>query len=339
MRVNVILILFIFMAAVISLLVGPANISFLEALRALVQGEGEVFVVVMREIRLPRLLLSLMIGFALGMAGAAMQGFLRNPLAEPGVIGISSAGALGAVIALQTGFAIEGGKLFEQSAGRFIASAYALPFSAMLGAVLAACLLLFFGRSEKAERLILVGIGISAISGALISLVLNLSPNPFAASEIMFWMMGSVAERSMIHVILAAPFICFGVIIILTQARALDALSLGEDTAQSLGTKVSTLGYLIVMAVTLMVGASVAVAGAIGFVGLVVPHMLRPIVGSKPSRLLIASGLGGASLLTFADILTRMIAPDRDIKLGVLTALIGAPLFLHLVISTQRKGS
>ena len=324
------LLLLIVALSALSLLIGPADISITQAISALVHGEGDAIVVVMREIRLPRLLLGLLIGFSLGISGAAMQGFLRNPLAEPGVLGLSSAAALGAVISLQTGLAIE-------TMG--IAPALVLPISAMLGAGLAAAIIMLFGSSHRTERLILVGIGISAIAGALTALALNLSPNPFAALEIIFWMMGSIADRSMFHVWLALPFILVGSIILLGSSKGLDALSLGQDTAQSLGVNLGRLSFMIILSVAMMVGASVSVAGAIGFVGLVVPHMLRPFVGSMPSKLLLPSGVAGAALLTGADILTRVIAPERDLKLGVLTALIGAPIFLHLVIKSQKRSS
>lgn len=336
-NLSIVLLIFICALAVLSLLIGPADISPSQAISALMRGEGDVFVIVMREIRLPRVVLSVLIGFALGISGAAMQGFLRNPLAEPGVVGISASAALGAVIALQTGFAVEGSQLLGALNEGRIAPIFALPIAAMIGALLAAGLILLFGRSGKTERLILIGIGISSIAGAVTSLVLNLSPNPFAAVEIMFWMMGSVADRSILHVWMALPFITVGSVMLIFLGRKLDALSLGEDTAQSLGVNIKTMSAMLIIAIALMVGASVAVAGAIGFIGLVVPHMLRPIIGSKPSTLLLSSGFGGAALLTAADILTRVIAPERDLKLGVLTALIGAPVFLHLVLKSSKR--
>ncbi len=319
------------LAGLLSLSIGPSGIQFQDAMRALFQGQGDVYVTVMREIRLPRLILSLIIGFALGLSGAAMQGYLRNPLAEPGVLGISSASALGAVIALQTGLAFEGIRLTQSLSQGHLLALFGLPIAAMAGAFIVAILLFLLGKSSGLTRLILIGIGISALAGALTALVLNLSPNPFAAAEIMFWMMGSVADRSMIHVLMALPFVLIGAIMILSLGHKLDALSLGEDTAQSLGVSIPSLNRRIILAVTMMVGATVAVAGAIGFIGLIVPHMLRPFAGARPSRLLLPAGLGGAFLLTTADILTRIIAPERDLKLGVLTALIGAPIFLHLI--------
>lgn len=301
-----------------SLLIGPAGLGLGQSLSALFRGEGEAVVMVMRDIRLPRAILGLAVGVALGLSGAAMQGFLRNPLAEPGLIGVSSTAALGAVIALQTGAAA--------------AFALALPLAALAGATLSAVLILLMaGPRGGALALILAGIALSALAGAGTSLVLNLSPNPFAAAEIVFWMMGSLADRSMTHVWLALPFITLGTLMLLTTGRSLDALTLGEDAAQSMGVRLSRLRLVIILGTASAIGAAVAVAGAVGFVGLIVPHILRPLVGARPSRLLPASALGGAAMVLAADIAVRLIAPDRDLKLGVLTALVGAPFFLHLV--------
>lgn len=301
-----------------SLLIGPAGLGLGESLHALITGEGEVVVLVMREIRLPRALLGVMVGAALGLAGAAMQGFLRNPLAEPGVIGVSPAAALGAVIALQSGLVA--------------AFAPALPLMALAGAGLAVALLfLLAGPRGGALSLILAGIALSALAGALTSLVLNLSPNPFAAAEIVFWLMGSLADRSMLHVWMAAPVMALGVAALWGTGRGLDALTLGEDGARALGVSVARLRLRVVLGVAALAGAATAVAGGIGFVGLVVPHVLRPFVGGRPSALLPASALGGAAVVLAADIATRLIAPDRDLKLGVLTALVGAPFFLRLI--------
>ena len=301
-----------------SLLIGPAGLGFVESLAALVSGQGGAVVLVMQVIRLPRALLGLMTGAALGLSGAAMQGYLRNPLAEPGLIGVSASAALGAVLALQTGLAT----LF----------ALALPLSALAGAGVAVLLILgLAGPRGGALALILAGVAISALAAALTSLVLNLSPNPFAAMEIVYWMMGSLADRSMDHVWLAAPFMLLGLVMLLSLGRSFDALTLGEDAAASMGVNLARLRLVLIGGTALAVGASVSVAGSIGFVGLVVPHVLRPLVGAQPSRLLPASALGGAAVVLAADIAVRLIAPDQDLKLGVLTALIGAPFFLHLI--------
>ena len=306
-----------------SLLVGPAHLAPLASLDALLTGRNPATALVMREIRLPRALLALLIGGSLGLSGAALQGYLRNPLAEPGLLGISGAAALGAAIALYTGLSA----LFP----------LALPLTALAGAALATLLVQgLAGAGGGSITLILAGIAVSSLTGALTSLVLNLSPNPFAASEIVYWLLGSLADRSMLHVWLAAPFILAGSALLLTLGRALDALTLGEDAAASMGVTLTRTRTLAVAGTALAVGAGVAVAGAIGFLGLVVPHLLRPFVGALPSRLLPASALGGATLLLAADLAVRLIAPDRDLKLGVLTALVGAPFFLWLVWRTRR---
>ncbi len=308
-----------------SLLIGPAGLGVGTSLRALLAGQGEAAVLVMREIRLPRALLGLMLGASLGLSGAAMQGYLRNPLAEPGLIGVSSSAALGAVIALQSGLAA--------------AVALALPLMALAGAVLSVLLLLALAGARGASlTLILAGIAISAFAGALTSLVLNLSPNPYAAAEIVFWMLGSLSDRSFTHVWLALPFMALGWALLAPLGRGLDALTLGEDAAAALGIRLSRLRLALVLGTASCVGAGVAVAGAVGFVGLVVPHLLRPAVGARPGRLLPASALGGAAMLLAADIATRLIAPERDLKLGVVTALVGAPLFLHLIYKTRKDG-
>ncbi|MDH3262526.1 MAG: iron ABC transporter permease [Paracoccaceae bacterium] len=309
-----------------SLLIGPAALGLSESLSALVRGgaERDAVALVMQEVRLPRALLGLMTGAALGLAGAAMQGFLRNPLAEPGLIGTSASAALGAVIALQTGLAA--------------LHPLALPGAALLGALISVGLILAIaGPRGGALALILAGIALSALAGALTSLVLNLSPNPFAAAEIVFWMLGSLADRSMLHVAVAAPFVLAGGAVLLALGRGLDALTLGEDAASALGVNLGRLKLLVVLGAAALVGGVTAVAGAIGFVGLVVPHVLRPFVGARPSALLPASALGGAAMVLMADIAVRLIAPDRDLKLGVLTALIGAPFFLHLIWRLRRQ--
>lgn len=307
-----------------SLLVGPAGFGMGESLRALLSGQGDAIALVMRKIRLPRALLALLIGAGLGASGATLQGYLRNPLAEPGLLGISGAAALGAVLALYTGLSA--------------AFPLALPLSALTGAIAATVLLQgLAGSAPGSISLILAGVAVSSLAGALTSLVLNLSPNPFAASEIVYWLLGSLADRSMAHVWLAGPFIVAGIALLALTGRALDALTLGEDAAASMGVDIRRTRTLAVLGTALAVGAGVAVAGSIGFIGLVVPHLLRPITGGLPSRLLPASALGGAALLLAADLAVRLIAPDRDLKLGVLTALVGAPFFFWLVWKGRRS--
>jgi iron complex transport system permease protein len=308
----------------VSLAIGHAAAPVGRSLGALVADDGTPLTIVMREIRLPRALLAAMIGASLGLSGAALQGYLRNPLAEPGLIGISGAAALGAVLALQTGLAL----WFP----------LALPLAALAMAVAAVLLILMLaGPRGSSITLILAGIAISALTGALTALVLNLSPNPFAAADIVFWMMGSLADRSLTHVWIALPFMAVGWAMLASLGRGLDALTLGEDTAHSMGLDLSRLRMTLILGTAACVGSATAVAGAIGFVGLVVPHILRPFVGARPSALLWASALGGAAMVLAADIAVRVFLPDRDLKLGVLMALVGAPLFLHLIYRTRKE--
>ena len=323
-RLTLILILAVLALALGSLTLGPAGTPPGASLAALIRDDGTPLTLVMREIRLPRALLAIMVGASLGLAGAAMQGYLRNPLAEPGLIGVSGSAALGAVIAIQTG----------------LSAAYplGLPAAALLGAVLGVLLVVALAGSRGTSlTLILAGIAISALAAALTSLVLNLSPNPFAANEIVFWMMGSLADRSMTHVAIAAPFMVIGWALLATLGRGLDALTLGEDAAEAMGMRLSRMRLTLIAGTAAVVGAATAVSGAIGFVGLVVPHILRPFVGARPSRLLWASALGGAAMVLAADIAVRLILPDRDLKLGVLTAIVGAPFFFHLIYRTRRE--
>lgn len=306
----------------LSVLIGPAGLSLGDTLRALLLGQGEAATLVMREIRLPRAILAVLVGASLGLSGAAMQGFLRNPLAEPGLIGVSGSAALGAVIVLQAGLAA--------------AWWLALPLAALTGALLSVLLILLLaGPRGSSLTLILAGIAISALAGAMTTLVLNLSPNPFAASEVVFWMMGSLSDRSFDHVWIALPFMVIGWVLLLSLGRPLDVLTLGEDAAATMGVATGRVRMVLVLGIASCVGAATAVAGAIGFVGLVVPHILRPFVGARPSALLWASALGGAAMVLAADLAVRLVLPDRDLKLGVLMAIIGAPFFLHLIYKTR----
>ena len=306
----------------LSLALGPAGTGFSESLAALFSRDGGAIALIMQEIRLPRALLGLMTGMTLGLSGAVLQGFLRNPLAEPGLIGVSSTASLGAVLAIYTGLSA--------------AVPLGLPLAALAGALIAVLAVQALAGSGGMLTVILAGVAVTSFSSAMTSLALNLSPNPFAALEIMFWMLGSLADRSMTHVYLAAPFMVAGWIMLAATARSLDALTLGRDVAASMGVDLQRVRRLAIFGTAFSVGAATAVAGAIGFVGLVVPHLLRPLTGAMPSRLLPASALGGASVILAADILVRFVAPGRDLKLGVLTAIVGAPFFLFLVYKSRK---
>ncbi|MGE0698971.1 MAG: FecCD family ABC transporter permease [Hyphomicrobiaceae bacterium] len=300
--------------ALLSMLVGPAGLGLPEHAARLI----------LVEIRLPRTLLGLLVGGGLGLSGAVLQGYLRNPLAEPGVIGIAGGAGLGAVLAIHTGASA--------------AFALALPLGGLAGAAASmSAVLLLAGPRSSGLSLILAGVAVSSLASALISGVLAVSRNPFASVEIVFWLLGSLADRSLVHVWLAAPFVVAGSAILLAQGRALDVLTLGEDVAQNLGVEPAQLRLAVVAGATLVVGAATAVAGTIGFVGLVVPHLLRPLVGHVPSRLLPASLLGGAALVLAADLALRLITPAGELRLGVVTALVGTPFFLWLVVRSRSE--
>ena len=311
-------------AALASLTVGYARLDVAAALADAFAGRSTVAALVFEQIRLPRAALGAMVGFSLGLAGAALQGLLRNPLADPGVIGVSGGAAFGAVAVFYSGLA-----------GVF---ALAMPLGGVAGAIVAALLLYgLAGRGAGTMTLILAGVTINSFAGALTALALNLSPNPYAAYEIMFWLMGSLADRSLPQLWLALPLMLVGWALLLSSAPALDALTLGEDTAMSLGFDLKRLRLTLVAGSALAVGGAVAVTGAIGFVGLVVPHLLRPLVGHRPGRLLLVSGLGGAIALLVADIAVRLLPIHPELKLGVVTALIGAPFLLLLIDRLRRE--
>jgi iron complex transport system permease protein len=307
--------------AVVSLTIGPAPIGPATALKALLAEHGSASLIV-REIRLPRTLLALGIGGTLGLTGAALQGLLRNPLADPAVFGAPQAAALGAVLALYFGWA-------------GVLSA-ALPVAAIAGALLSIAVVVgVAGRDGSTVTLVLAGLAVGSLAGAATSLAISLSPNPFAVTEIVFWLLGSLEDRSMRHVLLAFPFLAVAAVILGRTGRALRALSLGEDAARSLGVAVGRTRALVVVAAAIGAGAAVAVAGAIGFVGLVAPHLVRSFAGQDPARTLLPSALAGAALLLAADIAVRLIPSAVEVKIGVLTALLGVPVFLWVVARRQ----
>lgn len=309
--------------AFVSMIVGPSTAGTFELFDMMAHGKADTAWMIMREVRLPRTALAMLVGMTLGMAGAALQGFLRNPLADPGVIGVSPAASLGAVLALYTGIST--------------LIPLALPLMGILGALLCALLLQGLARRGGVLTLVLAGVAVSSLCAAMMSLALNLSPNPYAAAEIMFWLMGSVTDRSMDHLLLAGPLMVLGWLLLAASARALDALSLGEEAASGMGVNLGRTRMLVITGTAISVGAGTAVTGGIGFIGLVVPHLLRPLVGHTPSRLLLASALGGGALLLAADILVRVVMLGPELKLGVLTALIGAPFFLWLIFRARTE--
>jgi iron complex transport system permease protein len=299
-----------------SLAIGPSGFGL--------GGSGEAAGLILWEIRFPRAVLGALVGGALGLSGAALQGYLRNPLAEPGLVGVSGGAALGAVLAIHLGLSQ--------------AFALALPLGGLIGAAVAMlAVVALAGAQGGPVTLILAGLAVSGIATALISLALNLSQNPFASVEMVFWLMGSLADRSLTQVWLAAPPILAGIALLLLLGRALDALTLGEDAARSLGIDIARTRLALVAGTALAVGAATSVTGVIGFVGLLVPHVLRPLAGHRPGLLLPASALAGAVFLLVADLALRLAQPWVDLRVGVLTALIGAPFFVWLVLKTRAE--
>jgi iron complex transport system permease protein len=275
------------------------------------------------ELRLPRAALALVIGAGLGVSGAAMQGYLRNPLADPGLFGIAPGAALGAVLSFWTGYS---------------ASVWLLPVFALVGAGGAMALLaLIAGREGGIALFTMAGLMIASLAGALTSLAISLSPTPFAMSEIVTWLMGALADRSWREVAIAAPLTLAGIGILLAAGRGLDALTLGEAAARSLGLDPRRLQWLMIVGVGLTVGAGVAVAGVIGFVGLMVPHLVRPLTDRRPSSLMVPSALAGALLLLVADCVCRLLPlTGGELRLGIALSLLGAPFFLALLLRMRR---
>ena len=290
--------------------------------RAAVTDVSSLHGTILWQVRLPRALMAIVVGATLGLSGAALQGLLRNPLAGPDLVGVTNCAALGAVLTLYFGLAG--------------ASWFALPLGGMLGAgISVAIIFMLAGRRASVLTLILAGMAINAMVSSLIALALNFSANPFAMSEIVYWLLGSVANRSNNDLLMTLPFMLAGWLLLLSSGRFLDALSLGEETAQSLGFPVTALRWRVVGGVALCVGAAVSVSGSIGFIGLVVPHLLRPWVGYEPRRLLPASAIGGGLLLLIADLIVLAVPALREVKVGVITALIGGPFFLHLIYKNR----
>lgn len=275
------------------------------------------------ELRLPRVVLALLIGGGLGMAGAAMQGYLRNPLADPGLFGVSATAALGAVISI----------FFGLAATPMVLSGFALAGAALAVLLLSA----IAGQSGSVIVFTLAGVVISSLAGALTALVISLAPTPFATGQIVNWLMGALTDRSWDDVMLAAPLIVLGMIVIASAGRALDALTLGEAAARTLGMRPAVLQAQIVIGVGLVVGASVAASGIIGFVGLIVPHLIRPLTNRRPSAVLLPSALAGALLLLVADSAVRAAPTVSELRLGIAMSLLGAPFFLALLLNMRRQ--
>jgi iron complex transport system permease protein len=321
---NLLLIIALILTAIASLMIGRTPLDVSEILYGFVGPANDPISILVIELRLPRVLLGILIGATLGISGAALQGVLRNPLADPGVIGVTASASLGAVIAIHSGLAIMW-PLF-------------IPLFAMAGALIATAILLFVSvRESSVLMLILVGIGISSLAIAGVSLVMNMAESPMSVRDMVMWMLGSLENRTSTDLLLALPFILFGWIMMINVGQGLNALSVGEDTAQSMGINISMLKLRVVIGSAISVGAAVAACGSIGFIGLVVPHMVRGLITNEPGGILIPSALMGGLLLTLADLMTRLPMPGATLQLGVVTSLIGAPAFLYIVYKTRNN--
>ena len=316
--------LLLLLTALTSLSIGSTAVPVWGGLLDWMNGQASVGAIVIGEIRLPRTLLAMVVGAALGFSGAALQGLLRNPLADPGLTGASQGAALGAASVFYFGLFPWAGEAAPALAG-------------LVGAGVALMLMLALAGSSRPAMVIMAGLAISTVAGAALATVLNFAPNPYALQELVFWMLGSVAERGLSHLMWLMPPCLLGADLIWRQRALLSALSLGEQVAASLGLSLRGGSRLVVLGSALLVGSSVAVAGSIGFVGLLVPHLMRPWVGHRPDRLLLPSALAGATLVCLADICVRLLPPGRELKLGVLTSLLGAPLFIWLVWKDRKR--
>jgi iron complex transport system permease protein len=304
-------------------LIGSTPMSPARVVAALLGGGDAGDRVIVWAIRLPRALAAFVVGAALGASGAALQGLLRNPLAEPGVLGVSAFAALGATTAIYYGLVA----LWP----------FALPLAAIAGALAAtAGIALAAGRLGSVVALILVGVGLSSFAAALMALLMNLAPNPYSLADMVNWMLGSVANRGFPDIALAAPFIVAGFALMWPARRALSALTLGEEAAWGLGADLPRARLLVVLGAGLATGAAVSLAGAIGFVGIVAPHLVRPLVSHDPARTLIPASLLAGAFLVLADIGVRIAPTDAEMNLGVVAALIGAPAFVWIAARRGR---
>ncbi len=322
---NPFLLLLLIMLSWLSLSSGSIDIKVMSGLWDWIQSDGNKDALIVGEIRLPRTLLALTVGAAMGLAGAALQGLLRNPLVDPGLIGASQGAAVGASTVFY----------FNLFSGL---GALATPLAGLAGAAITLFILMgLSGSMARPSIIIMAGLAISTLASALLAIILNFAPNPYAMQELVFWLLGSVSNRGLDNLTVLLPAFIIGSVLIWGQRRLLTGLSLGEKVADSMGLNVVSGGRYVILGTAMLIGSAVAVAGNIGFIGLLVPHILRPLVKYRPDRLLLPSALAGAIVVCAADILVRLLPPERELKLGVLTALVGAPFFIWLVWKERQR--
>ncbi len=321
-RLELTLLLLLVAAVLVAIGLGESPLSAAQYHQALTD-LGSPPAEVLWTIRLPRVLMAALVGAGLGLAGATMQGLLRNPLAEPGVLGVSATAGLGASLAIACGLAAFPG---------------AIELAALAGALAAGAVVVgLAARFREPEVLILFGVALSAFAGALTALVFNLSPSPVAIAEILAWLMGSVENRDVTDILRALAPMAVGAGLCLYAAKGLRMLTLGEEAAHLSGLPMARLRVAAVAGSALLAGASVAAGGVIGFVGLAAPHLVRAAVRDDPGKLLRPSALAGAVLLVAADLAARLIPTEQELKLGVVTALFGAPVFALLAWRAARS--
>lgn len=320
--INPALILLSLTAIICACFIGSTQLGFNRIIQAFLGGGETGDQIVVWAIRLPRALAAFLVGATLGISGAALQGLLRNPLAEPGVLGVSAFGSVAGIASISFGLAA--------------VSPIILPVAVIAGALIATSFIAIAAIwTRSVVTLILIGVGASSFAGAVTSLLVNFAPNPFSLAEMMNWVLGSVANRSFHDIALVFPFMAIGLTILLFASRGLSVLTLGEETAHGVGLNLLRQRIMTVTGAGIATGASVALAGAIGFVGIVAPHLVRPLVGYDPSRTLIPSALLGGTMLVVADIAVRILPSANELKLGVVVAIIGAPIFILVVL--QRR--
>ena len=324
-KVNLLLILVFIAVAIVSVLIGPANIGIGQALKGILYGWQQGYTgltpsekTIIFSIRLPRVIFAGLVGASLSVAGVIFQALLRNPLADPFILGISSGSAVGAIIGIITGLG---------------AVPFGIPALAFLGAIFTVTLVFLIGRSDKelhSNTLLLAGVIVNAFFSAIIMFLISISTNT-DLHNITFWLMGDLSLANWIKILFVSVLLLFGFVVIYSYARPLNLIVTGEETAMQLGVNVERTKIVLFLAGSLITGLAVAFSGIIGFVGLIIPHIMRMVLGPDHRLLLPASFLFGASFLVVADTIARTVIPYTELPVGVVTAICGAPYFIYLL--------
>ena len=328
-----VILLLVLAVALVSLSLGPVNIPAGRVASIVLSYAGldlaafsRTEQLIIEQIRLPRIVVGALVGMALGVAGATMQGLFRNPMADPGIIGVSAGGAVGAVVAIATGMT-----------GLFFLALPAFAFVGAMGASFLVYGIAAVGGRFSMATLLLAGVAVNAFLGAVVSAIIILLPDNGALREILFWLAGGLDSRSWEHVRISAPLILVGTAVIVVMTRDLNLLTLGDDEARSMGVRVDAARVFLLAAAALVTGSAVAVSGTIAFVGLVTPHILRLILGPDHRVLVPMSALGGAAFVILADTVARVVIQPAELRVSIITAFVGAPFFIFLLIKNKRQ--